>query len=316
MPRARRRGHALAACVFALVATRGVPARAAPPAPSADPASDRETRAAELKKRGDDLLDAKRYAEALTAYDAAYAIAPSALLLYNRGRALQFLGRYPEALDAIERFAREAPPELRARVPGLPRLLEELRAKVGTLVVRCPVEGARVLVDDKQVGVTPVSQPLKVAAGRLSIDVFADGYFPLHHDVELTGGASLTVDFALVSRDTSGLVTVRSHGSPARISIDERTIGLSPVEAGLVAGTHRVVAERDGWDSASTQIVLRAGERRDVWLDPIARASLASRWWFWTAIGVVVAGGIVTVIALTTERPAPSGNYSPGTVHF
>jgi hypothetical protein len=36
-------------------------------------------------------------------------------------------------------------------VPGLAELVAELRGRVATLEVRCPVEGARVLVRDRQV---------------------------------------------------------------------------------------------------------------------------------------------------------------------
>jgi hypothetical protein len=33
-------------------------------------------------------------------------------------------------------------------------------------------------------------------------------------------------------------------------------------------------------------------------------------------VGVVVAGGVVTYVALTTDRATPSGSYSPGIVRF
>jgi hypothetical protein len=296
---------------------------AAPSDPSRDPASggarapsDRDARLAELKKRGDERLETKHYAEALAAYDEAYAIAPSAALLYNRGRALQFLGRFPEALDAIERFAIEAPPELRERVPGLPHLLDELRARVGALTVTSPVEGARVLVNDKQIGVTPLASAVRVGAGRLSIEVFADGYFPMRREIDLPGRGARAVDFPLVSRDTSGLVVVKSHVATTRVSIDGSVLGTAPVEAGLVAGAHRIVSEREGYDAAATQVMLGAGEKREVWLDPAARAPIYARWWFWTAVGVVVIGGVVTYVALTTDRSTPSGDYSPGIVRF
>jgi hypothetical protein len=321
-PGATKLAALAAVAALAVVAPSGI-AQAGPPpsAPSADAASaratrERDARIAELKKAGDAALDTKHYAEALAAYDEAYAIAPNAALLYNRGRALQFLGRFPEALDAIEAFAKDAPSELRDRVPGLPRLLEELRGRVGSLVVTTPVEGARVLVNDKQVGITPIASPIGLAAGHLSIEVFAEGYFPMRREVDLPGKGSRAVDFPLVSRDTSGLLVVRSHVSATRIRIDDRMLGLAPVEAGLVAGAHRIVAESDGHDDASTQIVLGAGEKREAWLDPAGRPALYARWWFWTAVGVVVAGGVVTYVALTTDRATTSGSYSPGIVRF
>ena len=312
---------ALAALAALAITVPSAIARAAPPASSTDAAGARaarehDARITELKKAGDAALDTKHYAEALAAYDEAYAIAPNAAFLYNRGRALQFLGRFPEALEAIEAFARDAPTELRDRVPGLPRLLEELRGRVGALVVTTPVDGARVLVNDKQVGITPMASPIGVAAGHLTIEVFAEGYFPMRREVDVPGKGSRAVDFPLVSRDTSGLLVVRSHVTATRIRIDDRMLGLAPVEAGLVAGAHRIVAESDGYDDASTQIVLGAGEKREAWLEPAGRPAFYVRWWFWTAVGVVMAGGVVTYVALTTDRATPSGTYSPGIVRF
>lgn len=320
----RTRRRTLLAVLVTILAfvTSGGPAGARGPAPasSAGPGApdvrDRDTRVAELKKRGDELLDVRRYAEALAAYDDAYALNPTAALLYNRGRALQFLGRYPEALEAIEQFARDASPEVRARVPALARLLEDLRGRVGALVVVGLADGARVLVNDRQVGITPLAGPLAVPAGRVTLDVFAEGYFPLHRDVEVAPRTTRKLELRLVSRDSAGLLVVRSHVAATRVTIDGTALGLSPVESGLLAGSHRVVVESDGYDPGSTQVVLQAGDRRETWLDPIARPPLYARWWFWTAVGVVVAGGIVTYVALTTERSAPSGNYSPGTIRF
>ena len=45
---------------------------------------------------------------------------------------------------------------------------------------------------------------------------------------------------------------------------------------------------------------------------------ITARWWFWTGIGVIVVGAAtaVTVYALTTERSAPTGNFSPGQLAF
>lgn len=284
--------------------------------PATQASGERDARIALLQKRGVELLEQKRFAEALAAYDEAYAIFPSPSLLYNRGRALDFLGRFPEALEAIELFASSAPLELRERVPGLPQLLSDLRRRVGTLIVTSPVAGARVLVNYRQVGVTPIRGPLKLAAGHLSIEVFADDYFPMRREIDLPGAVSRDVDFPLVSRGTSGLLVVRSHVDAARVSVDGRALGLAPTEAGLVAGTHRITAERDGFTPAETQVVLGVGERKETWLDPAARPALYTRWWFWTAIGVVVTGGVLTAVALTTQRSTPSGDYSPGVVRF
>jgi hypothetical protein len=48
---------------------------------------------------------------------------------------------------------------------------------------------------------------------------------------------------------------------------------------------------------------------------PLERSrSIVSRWWFWTAVGLAVAGGVVLTYALTTEKSAGHGTRSPGQV--
>jgi hypothetical protein len=198
----------------------------------------------------------------------------------------------------------------------LPDLLRDLRARVGTLAVKCPVSGTRVLVDDRQVGTTPLAAPLKLSAGRVRVDAFADGYFPFHREVDVKGGAEVALDIAPISRQTSGILSVRSHVEETQVGVDGRAAGLAPVEIGLRAGAYKIAATSPGHDDVFTQVVLQPGERKDVWLDPSSRPPIYAKWWFWTAIGAVVAGGVITYVALTTEKSPSPGNYSPGVVHY
>jgi hypothetical protein len=269
--------------------------------------------AEDLKRQGDTLAAQKSFVEALAAYDKSYALSPNPALHFNRGRALQFLARYPEALDAFERFQTEATPELKARAPGLDELVAQLRTKVATLDVMCAVQGARVLIGGREVGVTPIATPVRINAGRVKVEAFADGYFPFQREIDAAGGRRIDVDLTLQSRVTSGVLVVRSHVPQTNVLIDAKPVGLTPVEAVLGAGSHPVVVTRDGYDENKTQVVIRAGEQRVLSLDPIKRRPITSRWWFWTGAGVIVTGIVVgvLVVAFTTERGLDSGTIPP-----
>lgn len=279
----------------------------------------KEAEAAALKKRGDEALAGKRYEEALAAYEQSYAIVPNPALHYNRGRALEFLARYPEALAEILRFDEQASAELKARVPGLPDLIRDLRARVATIRVQCNVAGAKVLVADKLVATTPLDKPVEVNAGTAKVEVFADGYFPFKRQLALKGGATTEIDAPLASRDTMGYLVVQSPLPGARVTFDGRAAGVVPAEAALSVGSHLVALESEGYEPGETTVVLRAGERREVSV-PLKKARpLTSRWWFWTAVGVVVVGTavVVGVIAAQTEKDPPTGdNFSPAQTRF
>src|SRR5262249_9809052 len=70
-----------------------------------------------LKADGDQAIDRLDFQQALDKYNQAYDKSHDPAILYNRARALQSLNRMPEALDELERFDREAPGDLKTKVP-------------------------------------------------------------------------------------------------------------------------------------------------------------------------------------------------------
>jgi hypothetical protein len=268
-----------------------------------------------LKKRGDEAMESLRYADALSAYAQAYALTKDPALLYNQGRAQQALGNFPEAQVALERFAAEAPAELRARVPKLDELVADVKRHVARLTIQCPARGARVLVRDRVVGVTPLAAPLDLNAGTATVEVDAEGYETYRRDVELAGGTQTLVEVQLVSRKVASFLRVGSTAASAMVSIDGKPIGNAPVEVVVAPGSHRVAVHRDGYDDTESQVVIVAGEHKELTLEPQKSAPITAKWWFWTGVGVVVVGGAVTAAALLTDKKAGSGDsFSPSQV--
>lgn len=274
--------------------------------------ADDAARAAELKKTGDKAMDALRYDDAIQAYTDAYALSRDPTVIYNRGRVHQARADYPLALDDIERFEKDASPELRARVPKLAPLLAELRAKVASVTIRCETAGARVLLRDKVVGETPIAAPIRTNAGPAVIEVTREGFKPYREETNLAGGTTTTVDVKLVP--LTAVLLVRAAGA-LDVTVDGARLGKPPVETTVTPGTHRVTAEGDGVEPSSTSVVVGAGERKEVSLELEQRPGILSRWWFWTGAAVVVAAGVVLTYAALTEKSPPSGDhFSPSHV--
>jgi len=303
------RRHALLAALCLSLSSPGLRAQEAQPAAEATPSE-----AAKLKASGDDAMQRLDYAAALADYQKSYELEPNPALLYNEGRALQALGRYPEALDQLEAFQRDAPPDLKARVPKLDQLVREMEGKVAKLIVQSNVPGARVLVRGRTVGTTPVGRPLRLNAGRASIEVVADGYHPFKKSTVLPGGGTLEIDAKLFSKATSGVLEISSPVAGASVFVDGKRLGVVPVQTAIPSGKHRGVVRHEGYDEAETFAVVQAGgsSRLDVPLD--APPAITSRWWFWTGVGVVVVGGVALTAALLTERSADEGDIPPGKV--
>jgi hypothetical protein len=303
--RPRRRWNALAAASIVCAALLG-----SRPCLAGDPAKEAEA----LHARGNAAIASGRPADALADYEAAYRLKPRPALLYNQARAHQALTNYATALTLLERFEREASPELRSEVSGLSELLAELRDRIHTLTLPCNVAGAEVRLGDRILGKTPFSAPLVVNAGDSSLVVQAPGYRPFQRQVSLRRGASSTVEVALEREDRTGILVVRSPHEGAAVSVDGTRRGTVPLELRMEPGTHRIELVKDGYEPARTTMVVVAGERTGTDVTLEAKPGLLSKWWFWTAVGVVVAGGVGTYIALTTERSADAGTIPPGQV--
>ncbi len=302
--------RALAILLVSALSMAPATGRAAPPGAPAeldDPAV--------LRRRGNEAMAAFKPGEALEAYKQAYEASRDPALLYNMGRALEALEDYPAALARYEDFARQASPELRARVPKLDETIIALRGRVSRLSVTCNVPGARVLVREKTVGETLArgeALVVPLGAGSAVLEVDADGYNPFQRSIVLPGGGPLAVDVQLVRRAVAGMLVVASEPRGASVFVDDKELGNAPVEASVGAGTHRVVVHLSGYLDKATSVVVGVGERRVVTLDLGQTTPIAKTWWFWTGIGAVVATGVIVTYAALTERGPGSGSIQPG----
>jgi hypothetical protein len=127
---------------------------------------------------------------------------------------------------------------------------------------------------------------------------------------------------------------VHCNISGARVLLRGARQGITPLakEIATMPGTARVEIVAEGYRPFAQELDLTAGRsahvdarlvptlssRRVPSREPEERSSrepITSKWWFWTGVGVVLAGGAtVAIVALTREKSAPSGDIAPGQV--
>jgi hypothetical protein len=144
--------------------------------------------------RGMELYDAAQYEEAAIAFERAYELKPSFKILYNWAQAENECGKYARALDAYQRYLREGGDDLDPeRVEQVRAEIKRLESLVGTLLIKCPVGGATVLVDGVRVGTAPVEAPITVRLGEREVTVKHEGREIHREVVRIAGGEQVKV---------------------------------------------------------------------------------------------------------------------------
>jgi hypothetical protein len=115
----------------------------------------------------------------------------------------------------------------------------------GTLAVASVPSGAVVILDGKELGLTPFSRP-GLAPGRYSLLVEKDGYAPWEKNVTIFP-AQYSIWTASL-RSLYGSLSVRSSPSHASVTLDGSEVGYTPLTLSRIsAGTHQVTVSKEGY---------------------------------------------------------------------
>ncbi len=127
--------------------------------------------------RGIELANRGFYQAALEQFTAAYATSPNFAVLYNIGQAQVALGRPVEAIDSLSSYLSEGeariPPPRRAQVQAQIGLLE---SRLATLSIASDIPGVAIRIDGRDIGRTPLFQPIRLAAGTHTITGSLEGH--------------------------------------------------------------------------------------------------------------------------------------------
>ena len=206
---------------------------AVPGQASADPRADARQAAAAHFDRASRLVDEGDNKGALAEYEQANELVPNhPLVLYDLGLVAALVGRPVEAAPALER-ALEHPqrltPDQRARAR---RTLDEVRLRVGKLLVEAHVAGAHVEVDGAEIARTPRASALPVSGGAHALTVLAEGYAPLRREILVPGGGSKRESFPLVVLQARlGQIRVHSRLTGTDVFVDNERAGTTPMAA-------------------------------------------------------------------------------------
>ena len=143
---------------------------------------------------------------------------------------------------------------------------------------------------------------IELDPGRHLVQLAATGFSRIVTPIDARTG--LTLESTLSLAKLPAEITFVSTPLAAAVRVQGIDVGATPLRIERPPGAYKVVLTRDGYVPFASTIKVSPGERATVRAELAAEPSILTRWWFWTGVGVVVAGAAVSTYALTRE-PAP-----------
>ena len=170
---------------------------------------------------------------------------------------------------------------------------EVRRGLVGRLVVRRQGERATALVDGRPMGELPLTAKVPIGAHRLEVRGAA-GETLFSTEVLVAPDQTATVVAEL--RKPRGSLKVHSSPSGARVSLDGKLLGRTPLRQAVDAGDHQLTVQTEGHHAAVRNVSIKPAAETAVTLDLVAVGGPAERpaptrrrIWTWVAGGAAVA---------------------------
>jgi hypothetical protein len=235
-------------------------------------------------------FDASDFARARKLFEQAFDLRPNSRVLRGMGIAALRLERYSEAYRTLTASLKHpAQPLTASQKEEVTGLLSWMETTLACIKLRwTPAEPARyeVLLDGKVLQ----DSALWVSAGTHHVAVHAPGFGAVERTLTLAPEQHEVIELTLSKREPPP-VTVAAKPAVMPSDAAHSLRGQEPVShAALVPQTSP-----------------QSGTPRDA-----DDGSVLTRWWFWTAVAAVAAGGVVTAVLLSTPAPRSSPDLSDG----
>jgi hypothetical protein len=187
-------------------------------------------------------------------------------------------------------------------------------ASPAQVIVMSLTVGAEIYIDDVKVGVVPFEDPVDVAPGVAhTLRVQKRGFAPFVETFTLTAGAEREIEADLVP--SGGVLRIQCNVLRAQVLLDGKPIGRTPFDGDIPPGKHTLEVVSAGYLRDAQPIEVKPGAELalDVKLAPVPPPrvekddTVLGKWWFWTAIGAAVVGGVTAgVLATRVDEVAPA----------
>ncbi|MCL5036548.1 MAG: PEGA domain-containing protein [Chloroflexi bacterium] len=184
-------------------------------------------------------------------------------------------------------------------------VLKSIKTETGTLLVDSRPSGAKIILDGKEVAVTPKTLE-KVPAGEHVVKIELNGYKPLETTVIVEGNKTQNVSAELVS--TGGTLLINSIPPSASAFLNGEFQDKTPVKLeGVKPGEYTVKIVREGYQTFEQNIAVEEGKEVEVSAELTKISADLSLYLFWGLIGLTVIMLIAGILKSSRKKePIPA----------
>jgi hypothetical protein len=185
------------------------------------------------------------------------------------------------------------------------------KGQQGRLVITSQTEGAQVLIDGELAGTTPLKEPIALKPGKYTLKMVKRGYTEYIDVFTIKARKETRLDIDLLP--VAGVLRITANVPGARIFVDGKFLGETPLETEVAVGPRTIKATKGGFRELSKNVDVVAGQAQNLdltleelpaeqnpfRLQPPKPLHWYEKWWVWA----VVAGG-TSVLAAAIAVPS------------
>ena len=197
---------------------------------------------------GIERMKTEAWDAALAEFEAAISLYPTSNTRKNAAICLTKLARWDEALVQWQLRLKDFGPQLpAAEFEQTTNAILELKPLVGEIKISANVDGAKIVIDGRERGFTPLPGPLVVNAGTRFVRIVKEGYAPFEAKPSIAGKSTVEIDARLEQLVRAGkLRVIEEGGASAEVIVDGVVVGKTPNETVLSPGVHSVQLRGEG----------------------------------------------------------------------
>lgn len=285
---------------------------------------------------GTAAVKAGQWSEALAHFEKANELKAAPIITFNIGYCQRALGRYVQARLSFREVVEDPAGMPKAQLEEARTLLEQIDTQILARVkITLKPSTARIAIDGRPLvafegepgvlvaGLAPAGAGKSPPESEFEVVIDPGVHLiqasrPGHEDVLVnkTFAPNARESLSLELDELPATILVEADQPKAVVLVDDRDVGLVPIDITRPAGTYRVQVVKRGFVTYDSTLELTPGQRANLKARMVREdVPLTKRWWFWGGAAAIVAGGVTATYFLTRPEPQPPG-YQGGSLDW